>query len=254
MKIQERLRFAMLRHGPDVTFAYVRDYYGLHWPLPDELEHDFGKWCMLKKRQPDRREDLISRYEIEAFMQQRSVVPKKWMAAQLGTDPASLDRVLEGLSEIGMRRERYEVYHDLIDRSLPRDIVSSLPSLEFVTFSNHDSFCERVHAELFDVLRIRLEPLFCATSKLVHDDPPRYASDFDCITLEPVSGIHQMWLDFGKPLELAADRCSKLLYAGNREELRPYCAGTREPDDLEWYDSFLAGEHHASEPVILHQR
>ena len=36
-----------------------------------------------------------------------------------------------------------------------------------------------------------------------------------------------------------SDRCSKLLYADNREDLAPYRAETREPDDLEWYESFF---------------
>ncbi|MCL4205669.1 MAG: hypothetical protein KJ000_24570 [Pirellulaceae bacterium] len=254
MNMQEHQRFDWLRQGPCVPFAYVRDYYELDWPPTGDLEHDYEKWVNLKKRRHKCSEDELSRYEIEAFMQEKSVVPKKWMAAQLGTDTASLDELLGRLPDIGMRPQRYVVYADLIDRSLPRDIVSSLPSLEFVTFSNHDSFCKLVHAELRDNLGIQLEPLFCATSKLVQDDPPRYASYFDCLTLDPVCGKHQLWLDFRKPLELAADRCSKLLYAHNREELAPYCAGTREPDDLEWYESFLAGAHHASDPVILDQR
>ena len=54
-----------------------------------------------------------------------------------------------------------------------------------------------------------------------------------------------MWLDFRKPLNLAPDRCSKLLYVENHDVLRPYCAGTQEPDDLQQYAQILAEEQHA---------
>jgi hypothetical protein len=61
----------------------------------------------------------------------------------------------------------------------------------------------------------------------------------DCLTVEPVSATHQMWLDFRKPLNLPPDRCSKLLYVENRDLLRPYCAGTQEPEDLGEYERFV---------------
>jgi hypothetical protein len=245
MNMQEQQRFAWLRQGPCVPLAYVLEYYELDWPSSGDLRHDYDKWADLKKRRHKCPEGEISRYEIEAFMQEKSVVPKKWMAAQLGTDAVSLDELLNRLPTIGMRRERYDVYPDLIDRSLPRDIVSSLPSLEFLTFSDHSSFCKRLHEELHRFLDIQVEPLFCATSVCIGDNPKQYASNFDCITLDPISGRHQMWLDFLKPLNLPPDRCSKRLYAMNREELKPFCAGTREPDDLERYESSFAGANYA---------
>lgn len=186
----------------------------------------------------------VSRYELEGFMQRKKVGPKKWIAARLGMKVESLDDLLSHLKDIGMRRERYVAYADLIDESLCEELASNLQGLRFVTFSDHNAFCQRLHAALDKVLGIKVQPLFCTTADRLQDQQ-QYASHFDCIMLAPVSGKHQMWLDFGKPLNLGPDRCSKLFYAENRDVLRPYCAGTQEPDDLEDYVQFMAGQQNA---------
>jgi hypothetical protein len=245
MTEQEHHRFEMLRQGPCVPPEYVSGYYGLPWPLPDDVRPDYEAWLGLLKRRSNCGANGLSRYELESFMQRQGVVPKKWLGARLGMHVASLDELLGRLKNLGMRPQRYVVYEDLIAESLAEDIVPHLPGLKFRTFSDHNSFCERLHADLNQVLGIKVQPLFCATSVRIQDYPRQFASNFDCITLAPLSGKHQMWLDFRKPLNLAPDRCSKLLYIENREALRPFAAGTQEPDDLEQYAQFLAGKQHA---------
>jgi hypothetical protein len=245
MTEQEQYRFDMLRQGPCVPPEYVAGYYGLPWPLPDDARQDYDAWLSRLRRRHNCIEGWISRYELESFMQQKGVVPKKWMGARLGMRIASLDELLARLRDIGIRPERYVVYTDLISKSLSEDIVLNLPGLKFRTFSDHNNFCSRLHAELAKVLGIQVAPLFCETSDRIQDYPRQFASNFDCITLAPLSVKHQVWLDFRKPLNLGPDRCSKLLYIENRDVLRPVCAGTQEPDDLEQYASFLAKEQHA---------
>ncbi len=157
---------------------------------------------------------------------------------------ASLDLLLAHLHDIGLRPQRYLVYPQLVSDSLAEDIVPNLRGLRFRTFSDHTSFCERLHAELVPILGAEVERLVCATSDRLQEYPRQFANNFDCITLEPVSGKHQIWLDFRKPLNLAPDRCSKLLYAENHDVLRPYRAGRQDPDDLGTYQEFLAGQQH----------
>ena len=241
MDAQEQERFDCLRQGPCVPVQYVRDYFGLPWPLADDLRPEFEAWLGQRRRPANCGEGSISRYEVETFMQQKSVLPKKWIGARLGMEEASLNELLSRLKDIGMRLQRYVVYVDLIAESLSEDLVPSLPGLKFRTFSDHNSFCQRLHADIEKTLGIKVQPLFCATADRLQDYPRQYASHFDCITLAPVSGKHQMWLDFRKPLNLGPDRCSKLFYVENRDALRPHCAGTQEPDDLETYIHFLAG-------------
>jgi hypothetical protein len=242
MNPQEERRFDMLRQGPCVPPSYVMDYYGISWPLVGDLRPDFEAWVDRLPRRRNCGGESISRYELESFMQQKSVVPKKWMGARLGMEVASLELILARLPAIGMRPQRYVVYDELIAESLSEDIVPNLPGLKFRTFSDHNSFCSRLHAELRTVLGIDIEPLFCATSVRVEDYPRQFASDFDCITLAPLSVRHQMWLDFRKPLNLGPDRCSKLFYLENCDALSPFCAGTREPNDLEQYAPLCVAE------------
>ena len=164
------------------------------------------------------------------------------MAARLGMNLDSFNLLLNHLPDLGMRQQRYEVYPGLISESLTEDIVRNLPGLRFRTFSDHNSFCERLHAELAPILGREVEKLFCATSEVVQDDPKKYANAFDCMTLEPISGRHQMWMDFQKPLNLAPDRCSKLFYSENLVALQPYRAGTQDPD-LEAYQQLAEQGH-----------
>lgn len=242
---QEQQHFDMLHQGPCVPSDYIDGYYGLPWPLPDDVRADYEAWASQLKRRRDCDKGWVSRYELESFMQQKAVVPMKWMGARLGMNVASVQELLDRLKDIGMRPQRYIVYEKLIAESFSEDIVPNLPGLKFRTFSDHNSFCERLHAELDKVLGIKVQPLFCATSEQMQDYPKQFASNFDCITLAPLSGKHQLWLDFRKPLNLGPDRCSKLLYIENRDAMRPFCTGTQEPDDLEQYATFLPGKQHA---------
>ena len=49
---------------------------------------------------------------------------------------------------------------------------------------------------------------------------------------------------FIKPLNLPPDRCSKLVYVENREVLKPFSAGTGEPENLSEYERFLESAQH----------
>ena len=84
MNNQERQRFDFLRRGPCVPVDYVRDYYGLAWPLSAELRQDFEAWRSRLRRPVDCGDEAVSRYELESFMQQKDVEPKKSMGARLG--------------------------------------------------------------------------------------------------------------------------------------------------------------------------
>jgi len=242
---QEQHRFDMLRQGPCMPSEYARDYYGMSWPLPEDVRPDYEAWASRLRCPSSCGEGQFSRYELERFFQQQNITPKKWMGARLGMELTSFDTLLGRLKDIGMQPQRYVVYSDLVAESLFADIVTNLPRLKFRIFSDHNSFCERLHAELAKELEIKVQPLFCATSDRIEDYPRQFASNFDCITLTPLSVKHQVWLDFRKPLNLGPDRCSKLLYAENRDALRSFCAGTQEPDDLEEYTHFFAGQQNA---------
>lgn len=245
MNEDEQVRFDNLRNSACVPTRYITEYYGLPWPLPEDMRPDFEAWTSQLPRRVSCGEAQVSRYEVETFMQKKDVVPKKWMGARLGMTVESLNELLNGLPEIGMSSQRYVVYADLIAESLSEDLVLNFPRFRFCTFSDHNARCTRLHAEVEQVLKIKVEPLYCATSLRIGEAPRQFANNFDCITLEPLSGKHQMWLDFRKPLNLGPDRCSKLFYVENRNSLGEYFAGTQEPDDLDEYVRFLGGQTNA---------
>jgi hypothetical protein len=56
-----------------------------------------------------------------------------------------------------------------------------------------------------------------------------FASDFDCITFEPIGLRHQVWLDFGKPINLSPDVCGIHTYARHSRLLRPFLMAGEEP-------------------------
>lgn len=242
MNETESKRLGFLCRGQFVSADYFSDYYGLSWPLPDDVLPDFEQWRNSHQHCVATDSRQGSRLELERFMQHNDLIPKKWMAARLGMQVASLNALLDQLNELGMKRQRYVIYEDLIADSLREDLAARFPNLRLRTFGDHNSFCERHHQEIIDTLRIEVQPLFCATSTELNDEPKQYASSFDCITMKPLCVKHQLWLDFGKPLNLPPDRCSKLFYVKNREALRDYYAGSHEPDDLDQYQEFLAGQ------------
>ncbi len=241
MTPEEQKRLAFLSQGPCAPPTYIKDFYGLDWPLCGEANEDFARWREKFRRPTGCSEVEPSRFELEMFLQQQRVLSKKWMAVRLGMQIDSLEEILPRLPDLGLRTQRYVVYPEFISDSLLDDLVTHLSGLKFRTFGTNNSFCERLHAELSDSLGIEIQPLFCETSIQLNDDPLWFANTFDCITLKPLSTRHQIWLDFGKkPLALAPDRCSKLFYVENRADLKSYCAGTREPEGLELYGSLHA--------------
>ncbi len=233
----ERARLAMLRDNGLVTPDYLPAFYGLQWPWTGEVGQDFSSWLGRSSHEDRWNEDRPSRYVIEKFLQDQRIEPKKWVACQLGMKETSLDSVFENLSRIGLRRHRYEVYPGLISTSFAKDLDAHLKRLKFRTFSDNNTYCEFLHTELGSELGVTVEPEFCATSTVLGDNPRWYARTFDCITLEPLSVRHQMFLDFGKPLYLRFDVCSKHFYATNRAILQPYHAGSQEPADLAEYEA-----------------
>jgi hypothetical protein len=241
MNAEETERFEFLRLGPCVPSKYIRQLFGLEWPFADELLHDFEVWKKSRVNGRARCADAnVNRYEVELFFTQRRLLPRKWMAAKLGMHDGSLELIMGRLEDLGLRRQRYNPYPQIVAEELEDDLEAAFPEFRFVSFGDHNSFCTRLHGALERRLDIKIQGLYCATSETLKEEPRWFATTFDNLTLLPLSVKHQVWLDFKKPLSLAPDRCSKLIYAENHEALEPYRAGTSEPPDLDAYHEFLS--------------
>lgn len=240
MTPEQHDRLDFLQRGACVPTQYIDEYYGLEWPLDGELANDYSVWRRGLGRRRDCPEGMVSRYELEAFMHRKRVIPTKWMAARLGMTQPSFRQLASRLPELGLRPGQFLPYREMAFEDLAEEIIPTLPGLRFRTFSDHNGYCTRLQAELRGVLDgIEIEPLFCTTADTLEDYPRQFACYFDCVTLAPVSPKHQMWLDFRKPIALTPDRCSKLFYAENRDALQPFLAGTAEPADLDVYQAAL---------------
>ena len=119
--------------------------------------------------------DRVSRYLIENFLQKNRVLPRKWMAARMGLRCGYFDRLLPQVQTL-MPRGSYIVHEELIDESLIDDCVTNLPGLRFRTFTDHESFCSRLHEAVSQELGISLQTihdnsLWCATDQWLAEAP-----------------------------------------------------------------------------------
>jgi hypothetical protein len=172
--------------------------------------------------------DTIDCWWFETFLQNRNLVPLKWMALQLGMTLESLRNLRRQMDEAGPLLA-YHVSPDLIGKSFEDDLLAELPQYRFRTFSDHDDFCRQLHGWTLERYGVPIQPEVCITSQRVRRGTG-YAKYIDIITHEPLSPRYQMWLDFGKWMTLPPDRCSILLFAAHRQEITPYVAGKEPPD------------------------
>ena len=234
MTHDESGRLELLRSGPCVPARYIQEYYGLNWPLPEKADDDFRQQMKSRPARYACQAEECPRYQVEAFLQNNRLMTKKLSAARLGMKEESFTLLLASLPRLGLSRP-YEVYPTLILETLRDDLTQNLPDFRYRTVGDHDSHCRRLHQALHDSLGLKIIAEYCHTSIELGEQPPHYAKTIDNITLSPLSVAHQVWLDFGKPISLPADLCSKLFYADNRDALSGCLAGLGEPDGMARY-------------------
>lgn len=215
------------------TAEYVSDYYG--FVAGDAAFTRAERWgAMLRSPRPLRRDSGIDRRLLERFLQNAQLLPRKWAAAELGMIRDSFDLVVAQLAAQGpFLTIGQEVSPDLVSKGF----VSSFSSLfrataNLTNYSSRSAKCRAVHDAIQQELGIAVTPLLCETSRRLvatTNEPPDCASGFDCISLEPVSQTHQVWLDFAKPMSLPPDVTSKLSFAAYPDQLRTHLFGGREP-------------------------
>jgi hypothetical protein len=248
----EQHRLHMLTHR-EVDQQYVEDYFGLA-NLGDnhELLEDLAKYRQTLRNPPDVAANAFDRYVLEGYFDTTGLLPTKWAAARLGMTPAMLDQILDQAVPLPTPlRKQYRYFDCLVDKQIGEDLVRHLPALRFRTFSDHESFCQQLHEALRAVVGVsendmNAAKIWCATDQVLNnvglgDYPRRFGYHFDCLTCEPLSAAHALWLNFGKPMNLGPDRVSKLFYVRNIDELEEYSRiGTRPPEGLERYQNAIS--------------
>lgn len=240
-------RLQMLRNR-SITPPYAAHYYGLPEGLLNNGDFlaDFNRYRSTLTAPGDIPAGQIDRYALEGFFDAIGVLPPYWAAARLGLRPEYVTRLLGRLAELPLpRAKQYLYYGCLVDKSLSEDLVRCLPALRFHTFSDHESFCRQLHHALMQALHMTPEEVqaaswWCATNEELGDYPRRYGYHVDCLTCQPLSSAHAIWLDLGKPLNLGPDRCSRLFFVRHAGDLRQYVRLGRHPrEGLERYEEFV---------------
>lgn len=234
----QRDRLDMLRRQPPcVPDDYLLDYYGLRFG--DAARRLYDRWRGTI-RNGDRCGRDADRVLLELFLQQQKMTSHRWAGASLGMREDGLRELLARREELGLVPV-YEYAGELVLEAFKEDLLRAIPSLRFRTFANHSDLCRRLHEALATGFGIRVDALPCDTSEQLGETPPLYASFFDCLTLQPVSAKHSIWLNLGKPISLPPDRCSRLFFARNRGALDFATAGMGGPGDLEVYEQAAQG-------------
>ena len=209
---QTQRRIDQLR-GEWIDEDTLRAIYGL--PLDDEdFTVDFRRWGRLLRRPREvRRNGSVNRTALENYFSQRKVLPRRWSAARLGMTQPSLERALETLEEKGLLQLGLS-QGPTLTAALDQVLVQTLPALQGRVFGNHSDFCRRLHQAL-RAFGVEIEEMYCHTDRLLHPDNTDntdYSSEYCMITDAPVGLRFRVWLDFGKPMNLAPDTCSTRAY------------------------------------------
>lgn len=173
----------------------------------------------------------INRHYLELFFQKTKILPLKLAAARLGMNEDSLTNVATRLeinrNDLDISISPQEGY---INDLFIRDIRTFFTSLRSTIFYSHSDMCDQLHQAISEELDIKVDPVFCVTSKVLNPDSPDYAFEYDAVTGDPIGLRYQMWLSTGKPISLRPDACSWITYFKHYEVLGDYLLAKMGPN------------------------
>jgi hypothetical protein len=197
---------------------WIEEHYGIRFPAR-RLVGSFLAWGHNRTRPLQvAREGKLDRHAFESYLQAAQWIPMKWAAARLGMTPSSFEAVVARMVEKGLDVHGVLDIDGRLDPQLILEVAiqnfrDHFPALQNMFVVEYQIYCERLHAAIREDLDFEVEPLRCITSEKLREEPIFYAHEYDAVTLEPV-GLHwQVWLDFGKPINLYPDVCATSTYA-----------------------------------------
>jgi hypothetical protein len=171
------------------------------------------------------KEDKVSRYLLESFLLDQRLISVPNAGARLGMTAASLLTVVSALEDKGLVPAGRRELANTISLDLIESLHRRLPGTERAqTFSNQSDYCAKVHAALVG-MGIAVEPLYCETSRFLGEQPMKLAYDFCRISQQPTSLANRVYMNFGKPLRLPPDVCSRLFFFKHQDELGGFLFG-----------------------------
>lgn len=213
------------KHENWIDDSLLRTIYGLRLGSP--FESDFRRWSRLLRRPLDViKGDHVNRFALEYYFQKQKLLPSKWAAARLGMTQDSLEDALQAAA-----RDRISTTFRTGDDLLPQDLdqiwIQILPPLQSTIFSSHNSFCRKLHEAIAIELGVSVAPEHCVTSAALGEqqmdagDGPDYSYSYCILSDQPIGIRYRIWLDLGKPINLAPDFCSYVTYFQNELLISP---------------------------------
>jgi hypothetical protein len=223
--------------SPWCTAQLVEDLLGVNLVEDPKLAATVRSWAEKFRgdpliRYPSSSEMQVHRHGLETFLLENGLVSWKWAAIYLGLEAQVLRDVVARLETDGYPVQvRSGVSDQLVRRREAASLFRVFPSIRNKVFASHNGMCIALHATITSDLNIKFTSLHCVTSEILEPMSPDLAVAFDAITMDPVGLRYQVWLDTGKPVNLAPDVCSLKFYAKNKAELGPDIMKGSEPEN-----------------------
>lgn len=221
MEHDEVVRRIAILSEPWWEEQWIEEHYGIRFPA-GRLMGSFRAWGQNRTRLLEvERPGKYHRHAFESYLQAAQWIPMKWAAARLGMTQSSFEEVVAVMLEKGLDVHGVLAIDGRLDPQLIREVAiqkfrDHFPALQNLSVVEYQIYCELLHDAIREDLGFEVEPLRCITSEKLREEPIFYAHEYDAVTLEPV-GLHwQVWLDFGKPINLYPDVCATSTYAEHK--------------------------------------
>ena len=172
--------------------------------------------------------DPFSHWHFELYLQRRELVPIRLAAAELAMSVEDFNKVIEAFKEtpgcqiVGSPGESTS----FVRRSFLRDFHKGFDRLQRTIFSSHPSYILKLHHEIESDLNVKISTKLDAADEALKLKSPLPGHQIDCLTNKFISTGNDVYLQTGKPMQLAPDCCSILTYAKHQEDLESSLLGS----------------------------
>jgi len=204
----------------DTLRASVCDYglievlHGLRLGDHPVLIEVFHNWLRFNgKEKYLQSEGRIHRFAFETFLQSANLLSAGDAALRLGMRLPDLWKVIAALRGRGNPLSGYDDEKGVVAKAALEGFHRVFPSLQRKTFLDQQGYCQAIHGAIRTDLDLNIDPVLCETSQFLAEQPPArcgllIATERDCLSDGCTSTKYSVWLDLGKPLNLAPDRTS----------------------------------------------
>jgi len=226
MTPEERARIEALQRDW-ITPEEAKDIVGVN-PWDPSFEGVLLAYGQTLRSSPSPFKDgYVSRFILEGFLQDHRFMTERAASVRLGMTQESFLKVLGALEERGLVPPSRGCPVGTVSFDVVDNIHQRLPGPhKKQLFISQSDYCAKLHTAIKNQLGIEVDPLYCETSQALKEMPLIYAYDYCRISKEPTGLPNRIYMNFGKPLRLAPDICSRLFFFRHQEELNALVLGS----------------------------